>query len=67
MPGDPCERFAPFLEDPRAYVAAQTALDLEEVGRRAGSGEPVTVTARSLGHRPVDVKPQLKRRGESDP
>jgi hypothetical protein len=45
---DPCERFAPFLDDPRAYVAAQTALDLEEVGRRAGTGEPVTVTARSL-------------------
>ncbi len=47
-PGDLCERFAPYLHDPGAYVAARSALDLEAVGRRADSDEPVTVTARSL-------------------
>lgn len=47
-PDDPCARLAPYLDDPAAYVAARKALDLEEVGRRAGSDEPVTVTARSL-------------------
>jgi SAM-dependent methyltransferase len=41
-------RFAAFLDDPRAYVNARPRLDLEAVGRRAETGEPVTVTARSL-------------------
>jgi hypothetical protein len=44
----PPARFAPYLDDPRSYVAARARLDLEGVGRRAGTGEPVTVTARSL-------------------
>jgi hypothetical protein len=48
MPGDPFERFAPLLDDPRAYVVARAALDLDAVGRRADGGAPVTVTARSL-------------------
>jgi hypothetical protein len=48
MPDDPSERFTPFLDDPRAYVARQAPLDLERVGRRADGDAPVTVTARSL-------------------
>ncbi|MFT3772123.1 MAG: hypothetical protein QM820_42500 [Minicystis sp.] len=43
-----CERFAAHLDDPRAYVMSRPRFDLEDVGRRQDTGEPVTVTARSL-------------------
>ena len=43
-----CGRFAAHLDDPRAYVKARPRLDLEDVGKRQDTAEPVTVTARSL-------------------
>lgn len=43
-----CDRFAAYLDDPRAYVTSRPRLDIEGVGRRQDTGDPVTVTARSL-------------------